>query len=330
MWSSLLLGRCHRFALDKDEPLGDSLASSVGDCLKSLLSSHQHSKKFDYHSQSDCVNSSGSTGNDISTTYDAALKLSKGIGCKLNLTKALQLFHQLASQNGHAPAQNDVAYFYERGVASIPKDPDMAFRLYSWASMQNHPKAQNNLGYCFKTGVGTPIDLTKAALHYGLSAEQGYANAQHNYANALFHGTGTPVDLQKAFLMYSRAADSGNVSAMNSVADMLFGGLGVEKNPAAAVAVYRKAAKRGCVPAMYGLAQCLERGIGVPEKNPTEAFNLYETAAKRGDARAQNAVGTLYLNGVGVEKDHLKAVEWYMKSAEAGYPPANGQRWLVL
>lgn len=42
------------------------------------------------------------------------------------------------------------------------------------------------------------------------------------------------------------------------------------------------------------------------------------TCSKKGVAEAQNRVGHYYCNGYGVEKDEVKAVEWFLKAAEKG------------
>jgi len=44
--------------------------------------------------------------------------------------------------------------------------------------------------------------------------------------------------------------------------------------------------------------------------------------ARRGDRKAQFALGQAYNTGSGVAMDHTKAVSWYRKSANQGYPPA--------
>lgn len=44
--------------------------------------------------------------------------------------------------------------------------------------------------------------------------------------------------------------------------------------------------------------------------------------ARHGDRRAQFILGKVYLGGVGVTEDHNKAVSWFRKSANQGYPVA--------
>lgn len=63
--------------------------------------------------------------------------------------------------------------------------------------------------------------------------------------------------------------------------------------------------------------------------NITDAqFKLIEKLAKEGNAAAQCNLGRCYEHGKGVEKDSIKAVEWYQKSADQGY--SQGQNSLGL
>ena len=45
-------------------------------------------------------------------------------------------------------------------------------------------------------------------------------------------------------------------------------------------------------------------------------------AATLGDAKAQCKLGRMYLDGQGAPQDYTKAVQWFRKAAEQGYPPA--------
>lgn len=51
---------------------------------------------------------------------------------------------------------------------------------------------------------------------------------------------------------------------------------------------------------------------------PAEVANL----AENGDPASQYELGRMYQGGRGVPQDYTKAVEWYRKSAERGYAPA--------
>ena len=48
------------------------------------------------------------------------------------------------------------------------------------------------------------------------------------------------------------------------------------------------------------------------------AVPIYRSLAEKGNVSAQNRLGYLYEIGAGVDRDWLKAAEWYSKAAEAG------------
>ncbi|MGE3262995.1 MAG: hypothetical protein AB7K68_14535 [Bacteriovoracia bacterium] len=58
-------------------------------------------------------------------------------------------------------------------------------------------------------------------------------------------------------------------------------------------------------------------------KNPAKAFEKLSEAAELGDAPSMDLVGGFYATGMaGIEKSCSKAMNWYEKSAEGGYPLA--------
>lgn len=54
------------------------------------------------------------------------------------------------------------------------------------------------------------------------------------------------------------------------------------------------------------------------------ALRLYGAAAEKGDADAQFHLGEMYLYAHGVEKDPVRAVEWYTKAAALNHARAQG------
>ena len=60
-----------------------------------------------------------------------------------------------------------------------------------------------------------------------------------------------------------------------------------------------------------------ERGDGV-EQDYARAMEWYLRAAEAGDKYATRNVGLLYKNGYGVKQDYDKAMEWYLKAADLG------------
>ncbi|MFO0359753.1 MAG: tetratricopeptide repeat protein, partial [Flavobacteriales bacterium] len=67
----------------------------------------------------------------------------------------------------------------------------------------------------------------------------------------------------------------------------------------------------------FGLGLMYVAGHGV-EKDVVKAMKLYLKSAEQGHAAAQCNLGFMYATGSGVEKDEVKAVLWYLRSAEQG------------
>eukprot|EP00729_Bicosta_minor_P032700 gene32700-biopygen10627 len=68
--------------------------------------------------------------------------------------------------------------------------------------------------------------------------------------------------------------------------------------------------------AQYNLGTVYRDGEGV-EQDHVEAVKWFRKAAEAGDAAAQFNLGVMYRDGEGVEQDHVEAVKWYRKAAEA-------------
>eukprot|EP00729_Bicosta_minor_P018019 gene18019-biopygen22193 len=74
--------------------------------------------------------------------------------------------------------------------------------------------------------------------------------------------------------------------------------------------------------AQYNLGIMYENGAGVKQDH-VEAVKWFRKSAEAGYAPAQYTLGNMYDTGKGVEQDYVAAVKWYRKAAEAG--DANAQ-----
>lgn len=99
-------------------------------------------------------------------------------------------------------------------------------------------------------------------------------------------------------------------------------GLGVEEDPQTAAQWFFKAAQQGDGDAQFALGRLYLEGRGVPQLDDA-ARKWFEVAAQHGHAASQNQMGYLYMNGVcGVEKNPMIAMQWWLESAENGFPEA--------
>ena len=59
-----------------------------------------------------------------------------------------------------------------------------------------------------------------------------------------------------------------------------------------------------------------------------EAMDAFLPAARSGNADAEELIGVMYALGLGVERDDVRAFEWYLRSAMKGHPGAqSGVGW---
>ena len=87
------------------------------------------------------------------------------------------------------------------------------------------------------------------------------------------------------------------------------------------VTALQKAAGQGDAAAQLQLGQSYYIGRGV-EKDVVKAAQWFQKAAAQGHREAQYYLGTMYRAGQGVEKDAAKATLWYQKAADQGHVAA--------
>ena len=128
-------------------------------------------------------------------------------------TESSQTSSYTTNYGGDADSLNSLGLAYQYGKNGKPKNYNEAARCYRLATEQGHAGAQNNLGFCYHNGWGVPKDMGQAAMWYRRSAEQGNAWGQSNYGTCLEYGWGVSKNLSAAIDMYRRAAAQGHASA---------------------------------------------------------------------------------------------------------------------
>jgi hypothetical protein len=73
----------------------------------------------------------------------------------------------------------------------------------------------------------------------------------------------------------------------------------------------------------------IEKARDLMETNKfKEAMHELLPAARSGNADAEELIGVMYAMGLGVERDDMRAFEWYLRSAMKGHPGAqSGVGW---
>ena len=231
---------------------------------------------------------------------------------------ALQIHEiQQRAQAGDSEAQYILGSAYRTGGPILAKDMNATVQWWRKAAAQGHARAQNDLGYLYQKGEGVPLDYAEAAKWYRMAAAQGDATAQDNLGSLYFSGRGVRRSYKAAFAWVAMAARQGLAAAQHDLAIMYRYGKGTGRNLSAAVNFFTQAARQGLPQAQNELGAMYLRGDGV-SRDPAEAFRWFQLAAEQSLPDAENNVGYLYSTGQGTGRNYREACRWFQRAAEQG------------
>lgn len=123
-------------------------------------------------------------------------------------------------------------------------------------------------------------------------------------------------ECEKAFPIYEKLANKGHAEAQEALGCCYQFGNGVEQNIEKAFEWYIKSASQGCADAMEDIGELYEDGLLPEGKDLEKAVEWYEKAKKHGSTQALIDLGNLYRKGEFINKDLLKANEYYFEAFE--------------
>ena len=254
------------------------------------------------------------------------------------VTDAYPLFKKLATR-GNRRAMYFMGEYYRNGWAGLPVNEKLGFHYHHLGSEKGDLLCQLNLAY--EDGANRkkivkeivpkilPLaqagdiaaedelgDALKAEFWRKKSAENSYWHAAMGLAAAYKDGSCVNQDAGKAIAYYEKVYElHGDHAgeAANQIGNIYHG----QKNYVKQVEWYKKSAEEGYDSGMCALAWCYHDGEGVQE-DQEQAMAWYQKAYElHGDAAgdAANGIGLIYHG----QKNYVKQVEWYKKSAEEGY-----------
>ncbi|NOR50781.1 MAG: hypothetical protein GQ530_07105, partial [Desulfuromonadales bacterium] len=256
---------------------------------------------------------------------------------------------------GDSTAQLQLATLYYQGKG-VKQDYAQAFLWYRRAAQQGNSDAQYSLGNMYLMGEGIEQDDYQARQWYEQAAEQGHESAQHNLESLQRIAAAEPEydpndnnmgnDLaeqddatfeepeeKKGFfskLFGKGEADEEELDAADGPGDGPSDGSGEEideiETDSEQMSADSSETTDISASSIYEKGLAFEFGEGVPQDYRT-AFEFFKKSADQDYAPAQYKLGLAYTYGQGTEKDHEAAVEWYKKSAAQGY--ALAQRTLA-
>jgi TPR repeat protein len=101
-----------------------------------------------------------------------------------------------------------------------PQNREIAFQLLQLAAQQGHAGAQNNLGFAYELGQGVKKNQKQAVYWYRKAAEQGHVGAKSNMGYAYYYGKGVKQDEKQAVYWYQKAAEQGFTRALSNLEEM--------------------------------------------------------------------------------------------------------------
>lgn len=254
---------------------------------------------------------------NVQASYMLGMMYLQGYGVETDLVRAKELLLK-AAEGGDVQGMFRMGYELKHGTFG-ESDPESAANWYQKASALGYGSASNNLAFLYVDGVGVSKNPAEAVRLLELAVEQGATDSAVRLARLYASDRLGAPDYAKAAQWYEKAIELKNEDALNELADLYFDGkLTGAPDYLKAIEYYELSAAENNSSSMTQLGNIYFQGYGV-EKDILKAEQYFIKASWYGNSNA-----TLYLamryeegdfNGV---PDYAKAVDWYEKSAFEG------------
>lgn len=279
-----------------DDGYAPAIELLTSQCRQGACNLYEMSDMFDKIRQTEC---------ETRTVAGLASCYRAGLGCEIDMEKALHYYQQEAAL-GIVDAYQSLGDIYQ--MYGRYED---AIHCYAYCVQEGSVSAAYKLGMLYQNDCGENVSLSKAIYYLNYAAKAGMTEAKYHLGEIYFIEYGL---LKRNFTLaakeYLAAAKEGHTMARERIGYCYHHGLGISENRKEAIEWYRKAADGG-----YGKAQLELADLLAAEKNYEEAFQWYENAGRQGLAEAHRKQGDLYLYGLGTEKDVAAAIKCYESAA---------------
>jgi TPR repeat protein len=198
---------------------------------------------------------------------------------------------------------------------TAPRHPIKANRAFNGKSADQI----SIIGDYYANGTnGRKKDTDEAYLWYEKAAEIGNVSAGYSAGKILMNRR-RKGDYEKALELFRTSAEHGHVDSQYELGCAYYYGKGVEKNYQEALKWFEKASAQNHIEAWWWVGVFYFHAWSV-DRDYTKAMECFKKSA--GYEVAQDWIGYMYENGLGVKTDKELAKEWYLKSAQQGYAPA--------
>ena len=207
-------------------------------------------------------------------------------------------------------------FFYT--IGDIKESPQQAFYWYQKAAQNGHAFAQNNLAYCYDESLGVKQDLKKAAYWYEQAAKQGDIFAQNSIAYCYFYGEGVEKDIQKAIKYWQLAVDNGYEKAAKNLACVYLDGEYIKQDIKLGISLLKKSASKGFIDAVLLLGEIYENGLYNIQKDEKKALKLYKQFIQQEDTFYHSEevlyrIVKMYIESRGTEQNLKQAKKYLSK-----------------
>lgn len=168
---------------------------------------------------------------------------------------------------------------------------------------------------------------------FEIASNQGNVKGMYSLALCYQNGEGVEKDEKKAFQLFLKASDMGDENAQFQLAECYYYGKGTEMDRERAQELYLKTANLGNKVAQFMVAYYFMYNhvssffATISRRDTVRAFNWFLKSAEQGYHPAQRRIGAFYESGTDPCVRNLeKSQYWYLKAAEQG----NGRALFAL
>lgn len=231
--------------------------------------------------------------------YDYGRRLVMGKGVEIDMKQGWQLIQKAAEQkDSMAMFELGREFYYDNYLEYLPKDTIKGFDWMKKAADAGFLPAQLQIGTIYLVRT----DTINAIKYYTMADDIGWDHR----AYVIFYGE-----------YYNSLLRDADVILGNYYYNDEEGSKDID----AAIKYWSHAAHFGHGEAAYHVGFLLLEGTEV-EQNLKLGITYMEMAACSGCTEAQAYYGDCYMNSIGVERDSLRAIEWWKKAGEAGHAGA--------
>lgn len=142
---------------------------------------------------------------------------------------------------------------------------------------------------------------------------------QYMYAQMYFNGDGVEVNDEEGIKWLNMAAQNGHDEAQCHLGACYYNGDKLERDYNKAVKLFMMSKEKENPLAYICLGLAYLEGNGVEKRNRKKAYDCFKKAHELGEPIGTYRLANCYYIGIGVEKNLLKALNYYEKAIKWGY-----------